>query len=237
MFRRDGLYLQGRGQRAQRRCRRSLRVARDHRTQRRPGSGLGHLPPQIRPCLPGDPGRAPVAVQHAADRRLSGPMQGPLLAAIGGRLGETLGRRGNLRSAEKLGGGCIHRAFRAADGGHSWFVKVNDASRADLFAAEADGLRALAHTPLRVPQVICHGEAGGDSFLVLEWLTLVAGASRDYAELGRQLARMHALAGSQFGWRRDNYIGSTPQSNAADASWPRFFASARLAPQLALAGS
>ena len=164
-------------------------------------------------------------------------MQGALLAAVGDRLGAALGRRGQLRSAGEVGGGCIHRAFRATDGGHSWFVKVNDARRADLFAAEADGLRALAHTPLRVPQVICHGEAGGDSFLVLEWLTLVAGAPRDYAELGRQLARMHALAGSQFGWRRDNYIGSTPQSNAADASWPRFFASARLAPQLALAGS
>jgi fructosamine-3-kinase len=70
---------------------------------------------------------------------------------------------------------------------------------------------------------------------VLEWLALVAGAPRDYAKLGEQLARMHALAGSQFGWRRDNYIGATPQANAADDSWPRFFGRARLAPQLALA--
>ena len=157
-------------------------------------------------------------------------MQGPLLAAIGGRLGAALGRRVDLRSLQEVGGGCIHRAFRAADDGHSWFVKVNDASRADLFAAEADGLQGLAQGPLRVPQVICRGEAGGQSFLVLEWLTLAAGSARDYAKLGEQLARMHEMAGAQFGWRRDNYIGSTPQSNAADDSWPRFFGQARLAP-------
>jgi fructosamine-3-kinase len=160
---------------------------------------------------------------------------GALLAAIGGKLTEALGRKVDLHMAGEVGGGCIHRAFRATDGGRSWFVKVNDASRADLFAAEADGLSALAQGPLRVPQVICCGETGERSFLVLEWLNLNAGAPRDYAKLGEQLARLHALAGPHYGWPRDNYIGSTPQSNAADASWPRFFCTARLAPQLALA--
>jgi protein-ribulosamine 3-kinase len=162
---------------------------------------------------------------------------GALLAAIGGKLTEALSRKVDLHMAGEVGGGCIHRAFRATDGGRSWFVKVNDASRADLFAAEADGLRALAQGPLRVPQVICCGETGERSFLVLEWLNLNAGAPRDYAKLGEQLARLHALAGPHYGWPRDNYIGSTPQSNAADASWPRFFWTARLAPQLALARS
>lgn len=162
-------------------------------------------------------------------------MQGPLLAAVGARLGEVLGRRVDLRLAETVAGGCIHRAFRATDGGRSWFVKVNDVSRADLFAAEADGLRALAQGPLRVPEVICCGETGEHGFLVLEWLKLGAGAPRDYAKLAEQLARLHALAGPRYGWHRDNYIGSTPQNNAADGSWPRFFANARLAPQLALA--
>jgi protein-ribulosamine 3-kinase len=160
---------------------------------------------------------------------------GALLAAIGGKLGEALGGRVELRIAGEVGGGCIHRAFRATGGGRSWLVKVNDASRADLFAAEADGLRALAQGPLRVPDVICCGETPEQSFLVLEWLNLGAGAPRDYAKLGEQLARLHALAGPHYGWRRDNYIGSTPQINAADASWPHFFGTARLAPQLALA--
>jgi fructosamine-3-kinase len=162
---------------------------------------------------------------------------GAPLSAIASELGAALGRRVDLRLAGEVGGGCIHRAYRATAGGQSWFVKVNDASRAELFAAEADGLQALARGPLRVPQVICRGETGEQSFLVLEWLDLRAGAPRDYAKLGEQLARLHALAGPRHGWRRDNYIGSSPQSNAEDASWPRFFGRARLAPQLALARS
>ena len=88
---------------------------------------------------------------------------GALLAAIGGKLTEALGRKVDLHMAGEVGGGCIHRAFRATDGGRSWFVKVNDARRADPFAAEADGLRALARCPLRVPEVVCCGAPPGQS--------------------------------------------------------------------------
>jgi len=42
-------------------------------------------------------------------------------------------------------------------------------------------------------------------------------------------------AEARFGWPRDNFIGSTPQSNRSHASWPSFFAAERLRPQLALA--
>src|SRR5215813_9692580 len=41
--------------------------------------------------------------------------------------------------------------------------------------------------------------------------------------------------GTQFGWHRDNFIGSTPQSNAMGPSWAEFWRHQRLAPQLALA--
>ena len=162
-------------------------------------------------------------------------MQDALLAAIGARLGVALGRDVRLRGAQAVAGGCIHRAYRVAGDAQSWFVKISDASRADLFAAEADGLQALQAGPLRVPRVICSGAAQGQSFLALEWLELAAGAPRDQARLGEQLARMHELAGARYGWRRDNYIGATPQANASDGSWARFYAGARLAPQLELA--
>ena len=162
---------------------------------------------------------------------------GPLLAHIGSKLGEAVGRRVNLHAAREVGGGCINRTYQASDGKQNWFVKVNDANRADLFAAEAEGLRALAQGPLRVPRVMCQGEALGRSFLVLEWLEVGAGVPADYAKLGEQLACLHALTGPQHGWGCDNYIGSTPQTNTVNASWPRFFARARLAPQLALARS
>ena len=162
-------------------------------------------------------------------------MQAELLAAVGESLAAALDRRVDLRGAEPVGGGCIHSAWRVGDRGASWFVKVNDASRAGLFAAEADGLAALARSPLRVPRVVCRGGSRGASFLVLEWLSLRAGAARDYARLGEDLARLHELRAERFGWPCDNYIGATPQANAADDSWLRFYSRARLAPQFALA--
>lgn len=160
---------------------------------------------------------------------------GAPLAAIAQELGRALGRRLELRLAAEVGGGCINRTCRVAAGADSWFVKLNRAERADLFAAEADGLAALADGPVRVPRPLCRGCTQTESFLVLEWLDLRAGAAADYATLGERLARLHALHGPRHGWRRDNYIGLTPQRNAAADSWAEFFATARLAPQLALA--
>ena len=162
-------------------------------------------------------------------------MEGSLLAAIGARLGETLGRRISLRQTQTVGGGCIHSAWRVGDGENSWFVKANAADSADMFAAEADGLEALARTPLRVPRALAHGAAKGKSFIVLEWLTLATGAPQAYASLGEQLARMHLTAAAHFGWHRGNYIGATTQANPPEDSWTRFFGRARLAPQLSLA--
>jgi protein-ribulosamine 3-kinase len=57
--------------------------------------------------------------------------------------------------------------------------------------------------------------------------------------MGRALAAMHRAtgrqAGAQFGWRRDNFIGSTAQCNRGRDDWPGFWRDARLLPQLALA--
>jgi len=48
---------------------------------------------------------------------------------------------------EPVGGGCIHTALaiegEMAGESHRYFAKVNDADRAPMFAAEAEGLEAL----------------------------------------------------------------------------------------------
>src|SRR5262249_54396840 len=66
----------------------------------------------------------------------------------------------------------------------------------------------------------------------LEYLELRA--EGDYAALGRALARLHSVPGDGFGWRRENYIGKTPQVNPASSSWNDFWRDARLRPQLEL---
>jgi fructosamine-3-kinase len=117
--------------------------------------------------------------------------------------------------------------------GERRFLKLNDARFADAFAAEADGLEALRAAGLAAPAPIAHGKAGGKAYLLLEFLDLRQGG--DHAALGRMLAVLHRRRGPRFGWRRDNYIGSTPQRNGWCDDWAEFWVECRLRPQLALA--
>ena len=132
-----------------------------------------------------------------------------------------------------VSGGCIHRCYRAMKGGRPVFLKMNDASHADGFAAEADGLNALRAAGCTAPEPLEHGVSGSEAYLLMEWLDLQAGG--DFAALGRMLARVHRSEGKYFGWARDNYIGSTPQQNQRSNSWAQFWRERRLAPQVALA--
>jgi fructosamine-3-kinase len=133
-----------------------------------------------------------------------------------------------------LGGSSLNELWRIDVGEHSYFVKANVASRLPMLKAEADGLSELARAKaIRVPAPAACGKAHGISFLVLEWLDLVAGG-RD-AAMGRALAHLHRTTSDRFGWYRDNTIGTTPQSNAWCDDWGEFFRDCRIAPQLARA--
>jgi len=138
-----------------------------------------------------------------------------------------------LGQVQELGGGCINRAFVVRDGMAAWFVKLNAAHRLDMFEAEAAGLRALAATrTLRVPQALGTGLADGEAFLVLEYIPFGRQGPGGGAEAGRRLAQLHRHSQDRFGWDRDNYIGSTPQTNTQSGDWAYFWREQRLGPQL-----
>lgn len=133
------------------------------------------------------------------------------------------------------GGGCINKAFtlRGTDGTR-YFVKLNAARHAAMFAAEAAGLNAIAATQtVRVPQVVTHGICGTQSFLVLEHLEL--NGRGDAAALGAQLAALHRCTSDRFGFAQDNFIGTTPQPNGWADDWIGFWRERRLGFQLRLA--
>ena len=104
-----------------------------------------------------------------------------------------------------------------------------------MFEAESQALLEIASTStIRVPVPVCSGYSGSDSWLVMENLQLQSHG--DAHALGEQLAAMHSVTSSQFGWHRDNTIGSTAQINTPSDNWPEFFHEQRLGFQLALAG-
>ena len=138
-------------------------------------------------------------------------------------------------SATPIGGGSINQAFRLeGSDGARYFLKLNDARHHAMFAAEAEGLYEIAATDtIRVPLPISHGIADHQSYLVLEHLQL---SSRGDANLlGEQLAALHRCKSAQFGFARDNFIGTTPQPNGWKENWIDFWHEHRLGFQLQLA--
>jgi len=141
---------------------------------------------------------------------------------------------------EDVGGGCIHASLsltgRTPTGERTYFAKVNEAACAAMFEAEADGLAALREAgALRVPATVTHGHDDEHAWLVLEWLELGPLDGPRAAALGTSLAAQHRVPLERFGWRRDNYIGATPQQNGETGDWSAFWRERRLAPQLRLA--
>lgn len=152
---------------------------------------------------------------------------------IGEQVATLRGEPWTVRQASPVSGGCIHEAWQVTtETGKRWFVKINRRHLAAVFRAEAEGLGALAATgAIRVPGVAAWGEAGGRSFLVLEWLELAARTAPGERRLGESLARLHGHTGPAFGWERDNFLGQALQVNGWNGDWVAFFRDHRLAPQ------
>ncbi len=164
----------------------------------------------------------------------------PVARALGAAISEATGTKFRITAMAQVGGGCIHTALdvsgKTPGGTHRYFAKVNEASSAAMFAAEADGLAALdaAHA-VTVPGVIAHGADDERAWLVLQWLDLAPLADRSAAALGHALAAQHRIPQGSFGWARDNFIGASPQANGWSDDWLAFWRDRRLAAQLRLA--
>jgi len=130
-------------------------------------------------------------------------------------------------------------------------------------AAGLDAIAAT--NTLRVPQPVAHGSANAYSFLVLEYLGLSSrGDARLFGEQLAALHRFtsdranvnsraaeevnsghsrpgcyatpcHGRTAKQFGFARDNFIGTTPQPNGWKDNWMDFWREQRLGFQLHLA--
>jgi fructosamine-3-kinase len=156
-----------------------------------------------------------------------------LRARVERELAERMPTAGSARWSE-LGAGVGGHRFRLEWGDACAFVKTGEDG--ELFEAEADGLAGLAEAAcLRVPRVFATGEAGGEAFIVMEWLALAPQSGAAVARLGEALARQHLTAAPRFGWRRNNFIGATPQFNAFSNGWVGFYREHRLLFQLRLA--
>jgi protein-ribulosamine 3-kinase len=157
-----------------------------------------------------------------------------LLNSVASGLSETLGQHTRVQWVRNLPGGDINRAALISDGSTNWFLKYHANAPDGMFAAEARALTEISKQKcIDAPSPITYGSDGDTSWLVLEYLELTS--SGPASLLGEQLAALHAVTYSQYGWDRDNYIGSTPQHNTHCEQWSIFWRDHRLGPQLEMA--
>jgi len=123
-----------------------------------------------------------------------------------------------------------------------YFVKLRE-SAIDLapstllsspLQCEAEGLAAIQATnTIKTPQLICHGNVEENhkqiEYLVLQYICFKSPSENLWQRAGEQLAGLHQVKmDNHFGWRQDNWVGATQQSNAVDQDWARFFCQQRL---------
>ncbi len=140
---------------------------------------------------------------------------------------------GAVVELQPVAGGCINQgAILRTAGGLSFFLKQNADAPETMFLREEEGLRALVvEGGPRLPSPLL---AGAD-FLLMEDLRPAAPASGYWENFGRQLARLHAHTSDTFGFRHDNFLGTTPQPNPPTPDGFEFFAGHRLGYQAHLA--
>ncbi len=145
---------------------------------------------------------------------------------------------GALASIQPIGGGDINHAMRATlRDGQTLFVKWISGQPSDFLQCEAEGLKVLqsAGSGLLIPTVLgTGGLETGLLWLALEYLEPTQPTSADWTAFAEGLAAMHGHHSDAFGLPASNYIGLLAQTNEPSDSWPQFFASRRLQPQLRL---
>ena len=133
-------------------------------------------------------------------------------------------------------GGSINTCYRWESDVGPLFVKVAAVERRAMLEAEAVGLEELRRAAaVRVPRVLGVGAHGSQAWLALEWIQLGARTGPAEALLGELLASQHRCTAPEFGWYRNNTIGSTAQLNDWMGDWVEFWRERRLRYQLELA--
>ncbi|MCL9783298.1 fructosamine kinase family protein [Vibrio sp. S4M6] len=157
--------------------------------------------------------------------------------AISQQLSEKLMFSFNISEKTKLSGGDISESYMISDGQDRYFVKVNTRECHSIFEIEAENIKALRTTDtIYIPELVMTGTTKSHSFIVLNYLSIKPLDDPQNSYLfGQQLARLHSWGDQgEYGFDRDNYIGTTIQPNPWHRKWHRFFSEQRIGWQLQL---
>ena len=143
-----------------------------------------------------------------------------------------------ILNARAVAGGDISKAYRLETETESFFCKLHEGADAlNMFQTERAGLETVALTKtIATPKVLLCDALEKGAFLLMEYIEPKNPSAHDMELFGHQLATMHLVSdANKFGWQRNNFIGSLPQSNKRNSDWSEFYVRERLVPQLRMA--
>lgn len=157
----------------------------------------------------------------------------PLEAAVS----RHTGRLWRVRQARDMGDFACHPCAILADGPAAVFAKFSDAANSrEQFEIELDGLRRLREgAGVLTPAPVGIVAVEGGHLLVFEAVREIERGPREWRDIGRALARIHAVRGERFGLERDGFFGPLDQDNSPADDWATFYSERRLRPMLRLA--
>ncbi|SEQ53212.1 Fructosamine-3-kinase [Hyunsoonleella jejuensis] len=142
-----------------------------------------------------------------------------------------------IKKISRVSGGDISQAYRIETATNSYFLKLNNATNAlTMFQTETYGLETIAKTnTIKTPTVLACDSFKDSAFLFMEFIESKSPSTKDFINLGEQLAKLHESTCDTYGLDHDNFIGRLPQSNTEHSAWVDFYTYERLLPQLELA--
>lgn len=124
---------------------------------------------------------------------------------------------------QHLSGGMMGEVYRCG----AWVVKTHASPPEGLFPAEAKGLDALACAGMTTPAVRYVDEGG----VVMEYL---APGSPNPKGLATQIARLHGISASTYGWSAPVFLGRFRLPESIDSTdWVAFWTTYRIRPLIA----
>lgn len=148
----------------------------------------------------------------------------------------SLGKAVEVLEIKTKSGGCISHAAELVTAEGRFFIKWIKATGVNMYPTELRDLTTLAgKSSLKIPKPIHQGEARGQYYFLMEALQEENQTAGFWEHLGIGLAELHRNSADAHGLAYDNFIGSLPQTNAANVSWHTFFVEERLNAQLEMA--
>ena len=158
-----------------------------------------------------------------------------LFSFIEKRLFELTKQPFTIQKIQPVSGGDINQAYYLQGQRQGYFLKYNRAEFIHFFAGEFIGLQQLKQTQtIQVPHAIDYGQYNQYSYLLMDYIPFAKITPAAERLLGRQLAQLHQIPQTFFGWHTDNTLGSTLQINTPCEDWLTFWREYRLKFQLNL---